>query len=105
MPLFMSESLIAVLPKNLRSIALHAIAIAAEPVVLMDLSPISNFSEHGPLTKTGIRACRDFEIRDASKPILGFHDHPSEMWIAASHAEFAGHCAKQGWLKIQHGAA
>ena len=70
------EKWIPVLPKNYHSIALHAVSIAAEPVVLMNGKPVTDYSDRGPLTQCGIRSCRDFEVRDGAKSILGFHDHP-----------------------------
>jgi hypothetical protein len=42
------EKWISVLPKNYRSIALHAIEKAAEPVVLCDKKRVEEFSELGP---------------------------------------------------------
>jgi hypothetical protein len=63
---------IPVLPKNYRSIALHAISVANNPVVLMDRKPIVDFSEHGPLTQRGIRSCIDFEVRKARSLSLAF---------------------------------
>jgi hypothetical protein len=97
--------LIPVLPKNYRSIALAGIALAKVPIVLMNGRPVSDFSNNGPVTQKGIRSCRDFEVRDARKPILGFHDHPDEMWIAADYQSLAEQCAREGWLKIQGPAA
>jgi hypothetical protein len=95
---------IPVLPKNYRCIALHAISVANQPVVLMDHKPIVDFSEQGPLTQCGIRTCRDFEIRNGAEPILGFHDHPNEMWVTVPYAFVAEHCARQGWLKMERHA-
>lgn len=92
---------IPVLPKNYRSIALHAISIVTKPVVLMDGKSIDDFSEQGPLTQRGIRSCIDFEVRDGTKPILGFHDHPNEMWVTVSYAFVAEYCANEGWLKVE----
>jgi len=99
------EKLIPVLPKNYRSIALYAIENAAEPVVLIDRKRVEDFSELGPLTQRGISTCHAFEVRDGAAPILGFHDHPREMWVAASRAPIAEYCATQGWLTIQGGAS
>ncbi len=96
---------IPVLPKNYRNIALHAISVATIPVVLMDRKPIVDFSEHGPLTQHGIRSCIDFEIRNGAEPILGFHDHPNEMWVTAPYAFVAEHCGNEGWLKIESHAS
>lgn len=96
---------IPVLPRNYRSIALHAISVATNPVVLMDRKPIVDFSERGPLTQRGIRSCIDFEVRNGAEPILGFHDHPNEMWVTVPYAFVAEHCANEGWLKIESHAS
>ena len=93
--------LLGVTPTNYRRIALHAIGLAKRPVVLMDHGRVHDFSETGPLTQRGIRESRDFEILDDQEPILGFHDHPDEMWIAAGYRELAEYCATQGWLRIE----
>ncbi len=93
--------MIPVLPKNYRRIALHAIGMAVSPVVLMDGKRIEDFSESGPLTQKGIRPCIDFEVRDGATPMLGFHDHPNEMWVAAGYRALAEHCQNEGWLKIE----
>jgi hypothetical protein len=96
--------LIPVRPKNYRSIALAAIARSDDPIVFMDGRRVTDYSTNGPMTQKGIRSCRNFEIRDGATPILGFHDHPDEMWIAGAYQDFANYCAREGWLKIQ-GAA
>ncbi|HEU6450557.1 MAG TPA: hypothetical protein VFT57_03995 [Gemmatimonadaceae bacterium] len=96
---------IPVRPKNYRRIALYAIGVAGSPVVLVNGRPVTDFSEAGPLTQRKIRGYRDFEIRDGDSPILGFHDHPDEMWVTETHAAVAHHCASQGWLKIQGAAS
>jgi hypothetical protein len=95
------EKWIPVLPKNYRRIALYAISIAADPVVLVNRKRITDFSERGPLTQRQIRGLINFEVRDGAKPILGFHDHPNEMWITESYAHVVEHCSQQGWLKVQ----
>ena len=97
----MSEKWIPVRPKNYRRIAIYAIQHATNPIVLVNGKRVQDFSESGPLTQKGIRPCRDFEVRDGSVPILGFHDHPDHMWIVESYRELAEHCAAEGWLKIQ----
>lgn len=96
---------IPVLPKNYRRIALYAIEQAESPVVLVDGKRTDDFSELGPLTQKKIRNCRDFEIHDGNASILGFHDHPREMWITEDYATLAMHCQAQGWLKIQGSAS
>jgi len=95
--------MIAVRPKNYRAIALRAIEAAKVPVVLMNKRAISDFSENGPITQQGIASCRNFEIRDGTEPILGFHDHPREMWISQTYAEIARDCSEAGWLKVEFG--
>ena len=97
----MACNYIPVLPKNYRRIALHAVSAAEHPVILMNRRSVEDLTESGPLTQAGIRSCRDFEIRDGNMPILGFHDHPNEMWVSPDYAHIAEHCANQGWLKIQ----
>lgn len=96
-----STTWIPVLPKNYRRIALYAIGLAEKPLVLVDRREVRDFSESGPLTQAGIRSCRDFEIRDGEAPILGFHDHPREMWVDMRYRALAEHCAAQGWLKLE----
>jgi hypothetical protein len=88
-------------PKNYRQIALYAVSRAVNPVVFMNRKRVEDFSETGPVTQKGIRECRDFEILDGGASILGFHDHPDEMWVAESYVAIAEHCAAQGWMKIQ----
>jgi len=95
------ERLIPVLPKSYRSIVLHAISIAEDPIVLMDGQHETDFSEGGPLTQRGIRSCVKFEVRDGSRAILGFHDHPNEMWVVEAFRTVAEYCAQRGWLKIE----
>lgn len=92
---------VPVRPKNYRRIALYAISRAASPVVLMNRKRVEDFSEAGPVTQKGIRECRDFEILDGPASILGFHDHPDEMWVAESYVAIAEYCAAQGWMKIE----
>ena len=93
------------MPKNYRSIALYVIGIADNPVVLFENRKTTDFTESGPLTQKRLRVCLNFEIRDGKTPIIGFHDHPNEMWIAEGFEEVAEHCQSQGWLKIQRGAS
>ena len=94
-------SLIPVLPKNYRAIALEAIDKAYAPRVFFNKQEIHDFSEAGFLTQKEIRNCIDFEIRDGGIPILGFHDHPSQMWISESYKNFAIACEESGWLKVE----
>jgi len=95
---------ISVAPTNYRRIALRAIEAAHDPRVLCDRREVTDFSEAGPLTQRGIGGCRDFEIRDGAVPILGFHDHPREMFVNEAYAEFARFCAEKGWLRIDRPA-
>lgn len=93
-------SRISVRPKNYRRIALYAIENCQKPVVLMDSVRVDDFSEHGPLVQKQIRASMDFVIMDDSNEVLGFHDHPDEMWIAEKYRSIAIYCQNQEWLKI-----
>ena len=93
--------LIAVLPKNYRAIALEAISMAKRPVVLLDKKIVSDYTETGPLNQHNISQCINFEIRDGSTTMVGFHDHPNEMWISQEFAMLATVCCENGWLKIQ----
>lgn len=93
--------LIPVLPKNYRSIVLHAVSVAKHPRVLANHQPVKDFSESGPLTQKNILGLRNLEVRDGANPVLGFHDHPRHMWISANYSELASHCQSQGWLKIE----
>jgi hypothetical protein len=97
--------LIPVLPKNYRSICLRAIELASYPKVMMDKQAITDFPEQGKLTQEYIRNCVNFEIKDGNVSILGFHDHPKEMWINENYQDFANYCELQGWLRIEGPAA
>jgi len=89
-----------VLPKNYRRIALYAASLAQDPVILMDRIVVEDLTDRGPVTQSGIRQCLNFEVRDGKVAILGFHDHPREMWITEDYNEVAEYCQQQGWLKI-----
>jgi hypothetical protein len=93
--------LIPVWPKNYRRIALYAIEQAEAPIVLVDGKRTNDFSDSGPLTQRKMRRYINFEIRDGESAILGFHDHPREMWIAENYAALARYCQAQGWLKFE----
>ncbi|HRH79079.1 MAG TPA: hypothetical protein PK129_17165, partial [Cellvibrionaceae bacterium] len=75
------------------------------PNVTMNGGQVTDFSEQGPLTQRTIRQCADFEIKDGSTAILGFHDHPDQMWINENYRVFAEECARRGWLRIEGPAA
>ena len=94
-------NLIPVLPKNYRSICLRAIEVSQDPKVLMNKHLITDFSDQGKLTQKEIRECINFEIRDGNVGIMGFHDHPDEMWINENYREFADYCEQQGWLRLE----
>ena len=67
----------------------------------MDNKEIDDYSEQGKLTQKGIRSCINFEIKDGNIGIVGFHDHPNEMWISEKYDQFAKQCESNGWLKIE----
>ena len=97
--------LIPVFPSNYRSIFLRAIEIAVDPKVFFDKQLITDFSEQGKLTHKGIRACINFEVRDGKVGIVGFHDHPEQMWVNENYQNFATYCEQQGWLRIEGAAS
>jgi hypothetical protein len=92
---------ISVLPKNYRSIVLYAIDSLENPEVLLDGKKVLDFTDQGPITQAGLSKCRNFEVRNEKEGVLGFHDHPREMWISETYRNIAAHCAEQGWLKIE----
>ena len=92
---------IPVLPKNYRSIVLYAINSLENPEVLLDGKKVVDFTDQGPLTQASLSKCRNLEVRDGKEGVLGFHDHPREMWVSEVYRYIAIHCAEQGWLKIE----
>lgn len=96
------SKLVPVLPKKInRRIALYAASVAQDPVILMDRVKVEDPTDRGPVTQRGIRQGRNFEVRDGRVAILGFHDHPREMWVTEDFQELAEYCQQQGWLKIE----
>lgn len=95
------KKMIPVLPKNYRSISLKAIEMANDPHVYIDKKEIFDFSEQGALTQNGIRNCLNFEIKDGKNSMVGFHDHPNEMWVSENYVQLAKCCENEGWLKIE----
>ncbi|MFI4860423.1 MAG: hypothetical protein ACIAXF_07055 [Phycisphaerales bacterium JB063] len=93
--------LIAVRPKNYRRIVLEAIKRLDAPRVFADKKEVTDFSDRGPLTQTKLRQCTDFLVRDGRQRVLGFHDHPDEMWISESHNDLTEYCEDMGWLTIE----
>lgn len=87
-------------PKNYRSIALHAIENCENPVVWADGTRIQDFSEKGLLVQKLIGRFIDFVIKNGDEEVLGFHDHPDQMWVSQKYKHIAQYCAEQGWLKI-----
>lgn len=94
--------LIWVRPTNYRCICLHAIEVATNPKVFINNKIITDYSEQGKLTQKGLRDCIDFKISDGDIDILGFHDHPNEMWVNYDYFEFAQYCKSRGWLEIEN---
>ncbi len=80
-----SNDSISVTPKKYRKIILHFINSIESPVVKYNRKVITDFSEQGLLAQKGIRNCRDFEILSNKEAVLGFHDHPNEIWITPTH--------------------
>ena len=51
--------------------------------------------------KEGIRNLIIIAIIDGIKLIVGYHDHPNEMFITERHKDFAELCENKKWLKIE----
>ena len=94
-------ALIAVRPKHYRAIVLETLAAVPDATVWVDKRRCEDFSEAGPLTQRGIAALRDFEIRTANVSIVGFHDHPREMWIDGEFRSLAERLRALGHLAIE----
>jgi hypothetical protein len=92
--------LIWVKPKNYRRIALYAIENCTNPTIWVDGTQIFNSSENGILVQKAIRQCIDFLIKDGDEEVLGFHDHPGQMWVSEKYKHIAKYCSEKGWLKI-----
>lgn len=96
----MKPNTIQVQPKNYRRIALCAIEHARHPMVLINGRETRDFSELGPLTQRNILDLRSFEVRDGDRPMVGFQEHPDQMWVSAEYAGLLGECIEQGWLYL-----
>jgi hypothetical protein len=94
--------LIPLLPKHYRAIVLEVLADFPGATVWIGKQRCDDLSETGPLNQRGMARMRDFEIRTgAGTPILGFHDHPREMWMGAEFRQLAQRLSDLGHLKIQ----
>jgi hypothetical protein len=93
--------LIPVRPKHYRAIVLEVLAAVPDASVWLDGWRCEDLSERGPLTQRGIAGQINFEIRAGGSSIVGFHDHPSEMWIASEFRELAERLHALGHLKIE----
>jgi hypothetical protein len=93
--------LIPVRPKHYRAIVLEVLATIPDATVWVDGGRCEDVSEAGPLTQRGIAALRNFEMRTGSSPILGFHDHPREMWVAREFRSLAERLQDLGHLEIE----
>jgi hypothetical protein len=97
----MTCRLIRIEPSNLRAISVYTIHEVKRPNVMLDSQTVEDYSERGPLRRKRITEAEDFEIRDGSHPVMGFHSGPSEMWVSDRYYNIAKHCEKQGWLTIK----
>ncbi|MGI9290828.1 MAG: hypothetical protein ACR2QG_06090 [Gammaproteobacteria bacterium] len=86
---------------NLRAISMQAIHEIQKPIVMLDSETVKDYSERGPLRRRRIAEAEDFEIRDGSHPVLGFHGGPDQMWFSDRYTKICEHCAKQGWLTLK----
>lgn len=95
------NGLIGVRPKHYRAIVLEVLRSFPDATVWVDLRRCEDLSEAGPLTQRGIARMRDFEIRTEHASILGFHDHPREMWIGGEFGDLAQRLADLGHVRIE----
>jgi hypothetical protein len=93
--------LIPVRPKHYRAIVLEVVASFPDAKVFLDGWRCDDLSETGPVTQQGIARLVDFEIRIGRSAVLGFHDHPDEMWIDPDFASLAERLHALGHLKIE----
>jgi hypothetical protein len=97
--------LIHVLPKHYRAIVLETLAAFPGATVWVETVRCDDLSEDGALVQRTIMRMRNFEIRTADgAPILGFHDHPREMWVDAEFRQLAERLRDLGHLKIERSA-
>ena len=93
--------LIPVRPKHYRAIVLEVLASFPDVTAWVDRHRCDDFSEAGPLTQRRIAGLRDFEMRSGGRSILGFHDHPREMWIDGECMALAERLHALGHLTIE----
>jgi hypothetical protein len=93
--------LIAVRPKHYRAIVLEVLGAVPNAGVWLDGARCDDLSERGPLTQRRIAGLRNLEIRADGSPILGFHDHPDQMWIVGDFGTLAERLQDLGHLTIE----
>ena len=93
-------TMVRIQPEDLYAISNYAIGQLKKPLVLLESCTIKDYSKYGPLRKQSLKAAQDFEIRDGSTPVMGFHSGPGNMWANQQYGEIVTHCERQGWLKI-----
>ena len=93
--------LIPVRPKHYRAIVLEVLAAVPSASVWLDGWRCDDLSERGPLTQRGIAGLLNFEIRAGGSSILGFHDHPDQMWIDGDFESLAERLQALGHLTIE----
>jgi hypothetical protein len=95
---------IPVRPRHYRAIVLEVLAAVPDATVWLDGRRCDDLSEQGPVTQRGIAALRDFEIRAGGSSILGFHDHPDQMWVDGEFEGLALRLQALGHLQIERQA-
>jgi hypothetical protein len=96
--------LIPVRPKHYRAIVLEVLSTIPDATVWLDGGRCDDLSEAGPVTQRGIAGLLNFEIRAGGAAILGFHDHPDQMWIDGDFESLAQRLQALGHLTIEHQA-
>ena len=94
--------LIGVIPKNYRQIVMYVLEHHQGSKVYCNKKLCTDYSTDGNLTQSGIKILKDFLIIAGNgKELIGFHDHPNEMWLSTELSALAKYCENQGWLKIE----
>lgn len=53
------------------------------------------------ISQDGMKDLLNFRILNGDDPVMGYHDHPSEMWISEKHRPLALYMEEQKWLTVQ----
>jgi hypothetical protein len=94
------DDLIAVSPKNYQRVVRYIVSQVPGSVIVADGREIDP-NDDAYISQKGLGEIRDFEMRCGSQPVMGFHDHPREMWITERHRSLAELMHAEGSLVIE----